>query len=183
MQELLNNTKKELESVLARLVSDISVIHSARATPALVENIMVPAYGNKMPLRELASLSTPDARTIIVQPWDTSVLSEIQNAFTSSNFGFGVAVDEKFIRLTMPQLSEERRGEILKVLGRIVEDSRISVRRVRDHAMKATEEMAKSKLISEDMKFRTRDGVQKLVDEFNKKILATEEKKAQEITG
>ncbi|MEK7649337.1 MAG: ribosome-recycling factor [Patescibacteria group bacterium] len=183
MQELLNNTKKELESTLARLVADISVIHSARANPALVENILVPAYGNKMPLRELASFSVPDARTIIVQPWDVSMLPEIQNAFVSSNFGFGVTVDEKFVRLTLPQLSEERRDEILKILGRKVEDTRIGVRRVRDHAMKSLEDMEKSKVISQDMKFRTRDGVQKLIDDFNKKILAAEEKKAQEISG
>ncbi len=183
MQELLNNTKKELESMLARLVADISVIHSARATPALVENILVSVYGNRMPLRELASLAAPDARTIVIQPWDLSILLEIQNALVTSNPGFGVTVDEKFVRLTLPQLSEERRHEILKILGRKVEDTRVSVRRVRDHAMKSIEDMERSKLISEDMKFRTRDGVQKIVDEFNKKILAAEDKKAQEIKG
>src|SRR3989344_7563041 len=106
MQEYQSNLKRDLDAIFLRLSEDLIAMHSARATPAIVENIKVPAYGSTLPLKELASLSAPDARTIVVQPWDSSVLLEIQNALASTHSGFGIAVDEKFIRLTLPQMSE-----------------------------------------------------------------------------
>lgn len=183
MQELQNNIKKELEAVLSRVTAEIAVLHSTRATPALVENIPVAAYGGKMPLKQVASLSVPDARTIIVQPWDTSLMPEIQKAIQASNLGMGSAVDEKFIRLNMPQLSEERRREVIKILGKKIEEGRISIRKVRDHAIKALEEQEKKKEISEDEKFRSKDTIQKIIDEFNKRASDLEEKKTREIEG
>src|SRR3989344_6643536 len=133
MQDFRDNTKKELASIVARFSADIALLHSSRATPALVENIIVSAYGQKLPLKQVASLSTPDARTIVVQPWDPGILHEIQKAIEASHVGLGVSPDEKFIRLTMPQLSEERRAEVVKLLGKKVEEARIAVRKVRDH--------------------------------------------------
>jgi len=177
----LGSIKKDLDSLFVRLSSDVSLLHSQRATPALIENILVPAYGQKMPLKELASLTTPDARTIIVQPWDASVLGEIQNAIFASQAGFGMSVEEKFIRLTMPQLSDERRKEVIRQLGKRVEESRISVRRVRDVAMKSIEESEKKKEISEDQKFRDKESIQKVIDEYNKKILDLESRKIKDI--
>lgn len=181
MSDLQNNLKKELDAHVARLSSDMSLFHASRATPALVENILVAAYGQKMPLKELASLATPDARTILVQPWDLSIIAEIQNAIATSNLGMGTAVDEKFIRLTMPQLSEERRKETIKLVGKRVEEARISVRHVRDSAMKSIEEAEKRKEISEDEKFRQREAVQKIIDQCNKNILDLEAKKVRDI--
>ena len=181
MQEYQNNLKKELDSVFARLAEDLATMHSARATPALVENIKVPAYGGTLPLKELASLSAPDARTIVVQPWDASVLPEIQNPLSQSHSGFGISVDEKFIRLTLPQMSEERRREVLKVLGKRVEEARIAIRHMRDRFMKSIEDAERKKEISEDDKFRTKQALQKTVDEYNKKIQDLESKKENEI--
>lgn len=169
--------------IAARLADDLSSMHSARATPALVENIKVSAYGSALPIKELASLSAPDARTIVVQPWDAGILPEIQNALLQSHAGFGVSVDEKFIRLTLPQLSEERRREILKVLGKRAEEARIAVRHARDRFMKFVDDAERKKEISEDEKFRTKQALQKIVDESNKKIQDLEYKKDKEITG
>ena len=182
MREYQNNLTRELEGVLGRLRDDLATLHSSRATPALVENIKVSAYGSALPLKELASLSAPDARTIVVQPWDSSVLSEIQNALSQTHSGFGISADEKFIRLTLPQLSEERRAEILKTIGKRVEEARISVRHLRDHAMKMVDEAERRKELSEDEKFRQKQTLQKTVDEFNKKIQDLESKKESEIT-
>jgi ribosome recycling factor len=176
-----NDIKNELEGIVARLSREIALLHSSRATPALVENILVSVYGQKMPINQVASLSAPDARTIIVQPWDTSILNEIQKAIELSHLGMGSSVDEKFIRLTMPQLSQERRKEILKVLGKTVEEARISVRRARDHHSKIIEEAEKNKEMSKDEKFRRKEALQKTVDEFNARIAALEAQKSQEI--
>jgi ribosome recycling factor len=183
MQELHNNTRKELENIAARLHGELAALHSSRATPALVENIPVTVYGQKMPLNQLASLSAPDARTIIVQPWDASILGDIQKAIADSHAGLSSSVEEKFIRLIMPHMSEERRREILKVLGKKVEEARISMRRVRDHALKSLEESERVKEISEDQKFRSKEAVQKLIDEYNKKMADVEVKKIKEIEG
>ena len=183
MQDFRNNLKRELEEIIARLTADTSVLHSSRATPALVENIRVSVYGQHMPLKELASLAAPDARTIIVQPWDLSIMPEIQKAIEMSHLSMGSSVDEKFVRLTMPQLSEERRKEILKVLGKKVEEARIAIRRARDTVMKSLEEAERSKEISEDEKFRSKDALQKTIDEYNKRAADLETKKAREIEG
>ncbi len=183
MQEFVSNTKKDFENILAHLAREISTLHVSRATPALVEGIIINVYGQKMPLNQVASLSAPDARTIIVQPWDASILAEIQKGITESHISFSSSVEEKFVRLTMPQLSEERRREIIKHLGKKVEEARISIRRVRDQVQKSIEESERAKEISEDQKFRSKDSLQKLVDEYNKKIADIESKKINEIEG
>lgn len=183
MQDFHNSARRDLEAILGKFMADISVLHSSRATPALVENITVSAYGQKLPLKELASLSAPDARTIVVQPWDLSILAEIQKAIVDSHLGMGSATDEKFIRLTMPQLSQERRREIIKVLGGKTEEARISMRRIRDHVLKSLEDAQRKKEISEDEKFRSKEAVQKLIDEYNARVLEGEAKKVREIEG
>ncbi|MEK7576883.1 MAG: ribosome-recycling factor [Patescibacteria group bacterium] len=183
MQELINNAKKEFENILAHVAREISTLHVSRATPALVEDIVISVYGQKMPLNQVASLSAPDARTIIVQPWDTSILAEVQRGIAESHIGFSSSVEEKFVRLTMPQLSEERRREIIKHLGKKIEEARISIRRVRDHVQKSVEESERAKEISEDQKFRSKDALQKLVDEYNRKIADIEDKKIRDIEG
>ncbi len=183
MQDFRDNTKKELVGITGRLAGEIALLHSSRATPALVEHITVSAYGQKLPLNQVASLSTPDARTILVQPWDSSILAEIQKAIEASSVSLGVVPDEKFIRLTMPQLSEERRGEIVKALGKKIEEARISVRKVRDRVSKSFEEAFRAKEISEDEKFRSKEALQKIIDECIGAIRAMEEKKSKEILG
>lgn len=183
MQDLPNKVKKELELLFAHVTKEVSLLHVSRATPALVEHLSVAAYGGKMPLVQVASIATPDARTILVQPWDTALIPEIQKAVQNSNLGMGLSVDEKFVRLTMPQLSEERRREITKVLGRKIEEARINARKVRDSAMKELEGAEKAKSISQDEKFRLKDGVQKVIDEYNENVHNLEEKKEREISG
>ena len=183
MPDLPNKIKKEFDSIVAFLAREIAFLHASRATPALVENIEVLAYGQKMPLKQLASLSVSDARTLLVQPWDSGTLQEIQKAILNSNLGMGVSVEEKYIRLSLPQLSEERRKETIKVLGKKVEEARISMRRVRDREIKLLEEAERKKEISEDQKFREKNIIQELVDEYNAKILELEKKKTEEIVG
>lgn len=164
-----------------RLAEELAVLHTSRATPALVEDVPVEAYGQRMPIKSIASLSTPDARTIVVQPWDAHMLKDIQKAIEAAHLGLSSSVDEKSVRLVMPQMSEERRREILKVLGKKVEEARIAVRRIRDSAHKTIDDMEKKKEISEDQKFRSKDALQKIVDENNKKIQDLETQKSRDI--
>lgn len=181
MQDFQSSAKKDLEQITTRCAGDIMLLHSARATPALVEDIFVIAYNQKMPLKQVASLSTPDARTIMVQPWDAGLLPDIRKAIESSSLGMGIVPDEKGIRLTLPQLSEERRLEILKALGKKVEEVRIAIRRVRDHALKTIEEAFRANEISEDQKFRFKNELQKLIDMYVNRINDMEAKKSEEI--
>jgi len=183
MQDLQNKVKKELESIVHRLTAEVALLHSGRATPALVEHVQVQAYGGKMPLREIASLSAPDAKTILVQPWDVSLLGDIQKALETAHRGLGMVVQETHVRLTLPMLSEERRKEILKLLGKKTEEARIAVRRVRDQAGKTLEETERNKEISEDQKFRAKETLQKIIDEYNTRIADIEQKKNADISS
>lgn len=183
MQDFRTEAKKELDSIVVRLTADITLLHASRATPALVEDLSVQVYGQRMPLKQVASLSTPDARTIIVQPWDAGVLPEIRKAIESSHLGMSIVPDEKFLRLIMPQLSSERRAEILKVLGKRMEESRIAMRRIRDHAIKTIEEAFRAKEMSEDEKFRQKDALQKVIDAASSTMSDLEKRKVKEIEG
>lgn len=183
MQDFRTEAKKELDNIIVRLTADTSVLHASRATPALVEDLSLQVYGQRMPLNQVASLSTPDARTIIVQPWDASTLPEIRKAIENSHLGMSIVPNEKFLRLIMPQLSSERRAEILKVLGKKIEESRIAMRRMRDRSIKTIEEAFRAKEMSEDEKFRQKDALQKIIDAAGSAIRTLEERKIKEIEG
>lgn len=181
MLEFRDSARRDLEGIFERVRSDVLMLHSSRANPALLENILVSSYGQKLPLKQLASLSTPDARTLIVQPWDPGSIGEIQKAIESAHVGMSVAAEEKFLRLTMPQLSAERRAQMIKALGKRIEEGRIAIRHVRDKVQKSFEEAYREKKMSEDEKFRSKETLQKLVDEYTKKLKELEEQKANEI--
>lgn len=162
--------KAKLERTVERLRAEIVSLRTGRATSALVENIEVDYYGTKTPLQALASISVPEPKQLVIQPWDKNALQPIEKAIRDSEVGLNPAVDKDLIRLTIPELTEERRRELLKVLGRHVEDVRIQVRREREEALKEIDRKEKAKIISEDDKFRQRNEIQKAVDDTNKKI-------------
>ncbi|MBI2052731.1 MAG: ribosome recycling factor [Candidatus Ryanbacteria bacterium] len=181
MLEFRDSTRRDLEGIFERVRSDILMLHVSRATPALLENILVSLYGQKLPLKQLASLSAPDARTLVVQPWDQSSIGEIQKAIENTHTGMSMAAEEKFLRLTMPQLSLERRVEMIKALGKKIEEGKIAIRHVRDKVQKSFEEAHRAKKMSEDEKFRSKEALQKLVDEYTKKFKELEDQKTSEI--
>ncbi|MBI2640065.1 MAG: ribosome recycling factor [Candidatus Sungbacteria bacterium] len=171
--------KSKLEKIIANLKSEIATLRTGRASSALVEDIEVDYYGAKTPIKALASISSPEPRTLVIQPWDKNAIQPIEKVIRDSSLGLNPAVDKDLIRLTIPQLTEERRKDLLKVLGRHVEDARIQVRREREEALKEIDRKEKAKEISEDEKFRQKSEIQKAVDEANKKIeevAATKEK-------
>lgn len=162
--------KEKLNKITEHFKGEIAILRTGRATPALVEDLAVDYYGTKTPLKALASISTPDPKQILIQPWDKGSLQPIEKAIQTSQLGLNPVVDGAQVRLNLPQLTEERRKDLIKLLGQKSEEAKIGVRKAREEALKEVDEQEKKKAISEDEKFRKKSEVQKTVDEINKKI-------------
>ncbi len=167
MSELL---KSKLDKILEHLKSESAGLRTGRASPSLVEDLEVEYYGARTPLKALASIATPEPRQIVIQPWDKNAINPIQKAIQASSLGINPIADKDMIRLTIPQLTEERRRDLTKILGRHLEEARIQVRRDREDTLKEVDALEKAKEISEDEKFRRKSEIQKIVDDANKKI-------------
>lgn len=166
----LKQLKEKLDGVIVQLRTEIAGLRTGRASPALVEDIEVEYYGTKTPMKAVASVSCPEPRTVVIAPWDKGAMPAIEKAIQSSSLGLNPIAERDVIRLTIPSLTEERRKEMTKLLGRHIEDARIEVRKTRDEALKSLETREKQKEIGEDEKFRLKNEAQKLIDEANKKI-------------
>lgn len=149
---------------------EFSAINTGKANPAMVEGITVEAYGSQMAIRDMAAITTPDARTIAIQPWDKSVIKAIEKAILTSNIGITPAVSGEIIRLPLPELTGERRQELVKVASRHAEDGRVAVRNVRRDAMDAVKKLQKDGVISEDELKRAEKEIQAKIDDSIKKI-------------
>ena len=173
----------QLDRILSELKSEVVSLRTGRATPALVENLAVEAYGAQQPLKTVAAISVPEGRRIVIQPWDTSLLPAIEKAIQTSPLGLAPIADKDTIRLSVPILTEERKKDLIKLVKEKLERGRIQVRRIRDEVMKEIETAHKAKTISEDEKFRAKQAVEKEVGECNKKIEDLGLQKEREITA
>lgn len=180
-KEIINNLKPNLEKTISYLKEELSSLQAGRATPSLIENMEVDVYGQKMSLKQLAAIQTPEPRLIVVRPWDKSIIGEIEKAIGQSRLGLSPAVDDDVIRLKIPPLSEERRKELVKILHEKIEECRISVRRQREEAWREIQNLEQEKEISEDDKFRAKDELQKVIDQNNGKIEEMGKKKEEEM--
>lgn len=162
--------KQKGNNIFEYFKSEISSLRTGRATSALIEGLEVDFYGTKTPLKAIAAIGNPDPRTLTIQPWDKGAMQLIEKAIQTSPLGLNPIADRDMIRLSIPPLTEERRKELARLLGRYTEDARISVRREREDALRAIDNQFKAKEISEDERFRHRNDIQKQVDEINKKI-------------
>lgn len=166
----MNDFKQRIEKKIGRLKEEIATLRIGRASPALVEDLEVEYYGAKTPLKALASISSPDPRQIVIQPWDKAAIQPIEKAIMASSLGLNPVADRDVIRLQISPLTEDRRKELVKLLGRYLEDTRISVRKEREDMLRGIDQREKAKEISEDQKFREKGEAQKYVEEANKKI-------------
>jgi len=180
-KELLQKGRVDLEGVLDFYKQDISSIRTGRATPALVEDLQIDYFGVKYHLKELASLSTPEPRSLVIQPWDKGALDAISGAIQKSGIGLMPIAEGHSIRLNIPALTEDRRREFIKLLKGKTEESRIKIRRSRDEVRDKINKMEKNGEIREDDKFKSNEELQKLVDEYNQKIEDLEKKKENEL--
>ena len=158
---------------------EFSGVRTGKASPSLVENILVEVYGSQMRIRELAGITTPEARVLMIQPWDATTLHPIEKAIQKSNLGLNPAVDKKFIRIVLPELSEERRHEFVKIVRKMAEDGKVAIRHVRRDAMEQLKKEGKAGGVTEDQVEGAEKDVQKLTDQYTARIdqqLATKEK-------
>src|SRR3989338_6791365 len=139
----MGSLKEKLNKVIEYFKGEIAVLRTGRATPAVVENLPVDYYGTKTPLKALASISTPDPRQILIQPWDKGALQPIEKAIQSSQLGLNPVVDGVYIRLNLSQLTEERRKDLIKILGQKAEETKISVRKAREEGLRVVDDAEK----------------------------------------
>lgn len=180
-EEVIENKKTGLEKTTGRFGEEMGKIRTGRANPALVENLLVDYYGTKTPLKQIAAINVPEARLIIINPWDKNALSSVETAIRNSDLGLNPASDGQIIRINIPPLTEERRKNLVKVLNQKAEEARIAVRNIREEAWKEIQDLEKGGTISEDDKFRGKEKLQKIIDEHNKQIEDSREKKEKEI--
>ncbi len=170
LQGVLRDSEAKMQKALEATTREFSMIRTGRATPTLVEGIRVDYYGAPTPLKQLANISAPDPKLLIIQPWDAKSLPEIEKAIQKSDLGFSPYNDGKVIRLSVPPLSTERREELTKLAHKQAEEGRISIRTIRHSAKEAIEKLFKDKLIAEDEKFKGVDSLQKLTDRYQAKV-------------
>ncbi len=169
-KEILHNTEEKMKKAVDSVMREFSEIRTGRASPSLVEGLHINYYETPTLLKQLASISVPDAHLIVIQPWDITAIVEIEKAIMKSNLGVNPSNDGKLIRLSIPPLSKERRQELVKVVHKMAEEGRVSLRTIRREAKEALEKLEKDKVIPEDDKFRGIDELQKLVDKYIAKV-------------
>jgi len=170
-----------MNKTLKALQGDLNKVRTGRASVALFDDIRVDCYGNPTPLKQMATLSVPESRLIIIQPWDPQMIGEIEKAILKSELGVTPTNDGKLIRLTIPRLTEERRRDLVKIIKKMGEGGKVAIRNIRRDANEDLKEMEKEKLISKDELHQNLDKIQKVTDGFIRKIDEALHAKEQEI--
>lgn len=170
VSEIMKECKDRMQKAVETTKTDFSQVRTGRASSALVESIMVDYYGATTPLKQLANISVPEARTIVIQPWDVSALESVEKAIIASELGLNPNNDGKIIRINVPSLTEERRDELDKYIKKLAEEHRVSVRNIRREANEAAKKLQKDSTITEDDARKATDDIQKLTDESIKQI-------------
>lgn len=173
--------EKEFDRILGKFEAGLQKLRTGRASSAVLETILVEAYGSLSPLSHIAALSSPDPKSIVIKPWDKTLLIAIQSALEKANLGISIIAEGDQIKANFPAPTEERRKELVRLLQKEAEETRILLRRRRDEIWKTIQEEEKSKLISEDQKFRDKGKMEKLITETNEKIGERASKKEREI--
>jgi len=182
VKEIMHDTETKMKKTLEATQRELATIRTGRASTTIVEGMKIDYYGTPTPLKQLAAVSAPDARLVVIQPWDKNAMAEIEKAILKSEIGITPTNDGKVIRLSIPPLTAERRGELDKVVKKIAEDGRVSLRTARHASIEHVRKSEKDKIITEDEKFKAQDDIQKLTDKYIKDIdnaLAAKEKEIQ----
>ena len=181
MQDLLKEIETRMTAAIDTLGRDFAAVRTGRASTALLDPVRVDYYGTLTPVNQMASVSIPDARTLLIQPWEPTQLHAIEKAIVKADVGITPVNDGKAIRLTMPTLTEERRKQLAKNVHKIAEEGRVAIRNVRREANDRLKGMAKDKKVTEDEERRGHDQIQKTTDRFIAKVEELLKKKEQEI--
>ena len=177
----VNEAKAQMEKAVEAMRREFGSVRTGKATPALLDTVRVDAYGSKMPISQVATVSAPEPRMLIVQPWDKGLLKAIEKAIQESDMGFNPANDGNIIRVPVPALNEERRKDMVKLLHKLAEEGRVAIRHARQEANKEIKKKQAAHEMSEDDAHRQTDQVQKLTDEYIARIDQLLKGKEQEV--
>jgi ribosome recycling factor len=184
VQDVYSSIEEKMQKAVAALKRDLSTLRAGRATPALLDKITVDYYGTATPINQLANVSVPEPRLLIIQPWDKKAVSEIERAILKSDLGLTPNSDGTILRLSIPQLTEERRKELVKIVKKKAEEGRVAVRNIRRDANDELKKMEKESTITEDQLRKSQDEVQKITDKYIEeveKVLSAKEKEIMEV--
>lgn len=180
-EEVMLETKDRMEKAFGVFSNELKGIRSGRATPALIENVRVDYYGSLTPLKQIANISVPEPRLLVVKPFDVNCLKSIEKALLKSEIGVTPATDGKILRLTIPPLSEERRHQLVNQVKELGEKAKVAIRNVRRDSNRKAEQLEKDSVISEDMSKKLQDEIQKVTKSHEEKVNEKFEEKRKEI--
>jgi ribosome recycling factor len=183
-QQVKKNAEDRMDKAIGALRKDLASLRAGRATPAILDKVQVEYYGTMTPVSQLANINTPDARTLLIQPWDKSSLGTIEKAIMTSDLGLTPSNDGTNIRINIPALTEQRRQELVKLVKKTGEEAKVAIRNIRRDANDDLKKLEKNSEISEDESRRHQDDIQKMTDKFVAevdKVLAAKEKEIMEV--
>jgi ribosome recycling factor len=181
LDEVFADLKDRMDKCVSNLERDLSRVRTGRASASLLDGIRVDYYGTPTPLSQMASISVPEARLLVIQPWDNQTLGDIEKAILKSELSLMPMNDGKVLRISIPPLSEQRRKELVKIVKKMAEEGRVALRNVRRDVNEMLKDLKKEKEISEDEQFAAQDKVQKTTDDYIKKVDQRFETKEKEI--
>lgn len=181
VQEIFRDAEDRMKKSVEHLHHELTRIRTGRATPALLDVVKVQYYGSVVPINQVSTVSAPEPRLLVIQPWEKGMIGEIEKAVLQSDLGLNPTNDGNVVRIPIPELSEERRQDLLKLVKKFCEDSRIAIRNIRRDANEHIKNLEKSHEISEDQSHDNLDRIQKLTDEYVKKVDEYYETKEKEI--
>ncbi len=181
IDQILNDNKEHFEKALEHFLHELSGVRTGRANPALLNSVIVESYGTKMPLEHVASISVSDARTLVISPWDKGQIQAIEKGIQLANLGFNPSSDGVVIRINLPALNEERRKEMVKLVGQLAEKGKIGIRNARETTHKEMKKAEADKKISKDQLETGQKKLQEIVDKYNEEIKKHAEAKEKEV--
>jgi len=183
-KEIKRDTEDKMKKTVEATMREFGTVRAGRAQTSLVEGVVIDYYGTPTPIKQLATISTPEPRLIVINPWDKSIIGEIEKSILKENLGITPNNDGKIIRITVPQLTHERREELKKILKQIAENGKVSLRTARRVANEHLDKLEKDKKITEDDKFSSKDDMQKMIEKYEKELdkhFLDKEKEIQEV--
>jgi ribosome recycling factor len=181
IDEVLKETDSKMQKSENALVHELSTIRTGRASPALVEHIKVDYHGVPTPIKQMASITTPEAKTVLIQPWDRAVIRDIEKAILKSDLNLNPITDSVMIRIIIPALTEERRKELIKAVQKRVEDTKVALRNIRRDHIETLRQAEKNKEISQDQCTKGSEQIQRLIDKFTENVIKIGQAKEAEI--
>ncbi len=181
IQDIINQHKEQFEKSIEHFHHELSSVRTGRANPALLATVMVESYGTKVPLQQVANITVSDAKTLTISPWDKSQIGEIEKGIQVANLGFNPSSDGQVVRVNLPMLTEDRRKEMVKLVGQMSENARIAIRQVREEIIKANKKAENDGEITKDDVAAAQKKVQEVVDKYNDQIKDTAADKEKEL--